>query len=126
MKKVFLFVLALIGIATAQADGYAYPYLTFEGTQGATSLAVESITFTIQDGKLLVANGVSTQTFTLSDLSKMYFSKNDVTAIPAVSTDAQPDARREYFDLQGRRVDNPGKGIYIVKQNGRIQKIAIR
>lgn len=36
------------------------------------------------------------------------------------------DGAAEFFNLQGQRVDNPEKGLYIVKQNGKTSKMVIR
>ncbi len=32
----------------------------------------------------------------------------------------------EYYNLQGQRVENPAKGLYIVKQNGKTSKMMLR
>ncbi|MCM1368952.1 MAG: hypothetical protein NC204_01115 [Candidatus Amulumruptor caecigallinarius] len=37
--------------------------------------------------------------------------------------DDADNAVKEYYDLQGRRVQNPEKGIYIVRQGGKVSKI---
>ncbi len=39
---------------------------------------------------------------------------------------AVAEGAAEYFDLQGRRVANPEKGLYIVKKNGKTSKMVIR
>ena len=49
------------------------------------------------------------------------FSDDDATAIEAVGSNGL-DADGQWYDLQGRPVQNPGKGIYIV--NGR--KVVIK
>ena len=69
MKKIFILLTVLLATLTAQAEGYTY--LTFETTDGAkASVAVENLTLTIS-GTTLTAGS---QQFTLSNLSKMYFS----------------------------------------------------
>ena len=75
MKKILLLFMAMVGTMTAQADNYSF--LTFEMTDGAkASVAVESLTLTIS-GTMLTAGS---QQFTLSNLSKMYFSTSDERA----------------------------------------------
>lgn len=36
------------------------------------------------------------------------------------------DSEAEYFNLQGQRVDNPEKGLYIVKKDGKTSKMMLR
>ena len=76
MKKIILLLTLLVGALTMQADDYAY--LVFETTDGAkVSVPVEeSLTLAI-DGTTLTAGS---QMFTLSKLSKMYFSVSDEQA----------------------------------------------
>ena len=74
MKKILLLLTILVGTLTAHAEEYTY--LTFETTDGAkASVAVSDLTLTIS-GTTLTAG---TQSFTLSNLSKMYFSNTDET-----------------------------------------------
>lgn len=45
------------------------------------------------------------------------------TAVDDVAVDVEnTDAPAEYFDLQGRRVLNPGKGLYIVRRGNQVTK----
>ena len=118
--------MVLVGVLTAQAGDYAY--LTFETTDGAkASVAVESLTLTIS-GNTLTAGS---QQFTLSNLSKMYFSNIDETATGIESIDNSQlsnDDSTEIFDLQGHKVskDLMRKGVYIVKTNNRTYKMIVR
>ena len=126
MKKIFVLVMVLVGVLTAQAGDYAY--LTFETTDGAkASVAVESLTLTIS-GNTLTAGS---QQFTLSNLSKMYFSNIDETATGIESIDNSQltiDDSTEIYDLQGHKVskDLMRKGVYIVKTNNRTYKMIVR
>lgn len=58
------------------------------------------------------------------------FSNNTVYAVDTVSgieIDLGDDeAPVEYFDMQGRRVENPSKGIFIVRQGSRVGKALVR
>ena len=116
--------MALVGALTVQADDYAY--LTFETTDGAkASVAVSSLTLTIS-GSTLTAGS---QTFTLSNLCKMYFSASDesATGIEEI-TAATLDEAAEIYDLQGHKVskDQMRKGIYIVKSSNRTYKMIVK
>ena len=55
MKKLAL--ATLITMGSLQAQAYEYPYLVFQNTEGSTIvMAVESLTITISDGKLIATN----------------------------------------------------------------------
>ena len=130
MKKILLFVLLMIGTCASYADDYTYPYLVFETADGTkTSVAVTEMTITIANGQLSVGG----QTFSLSDLSKMYFSTT-TTGIANVNVD--DNSFVDVYDLNGRKVlsnsqlsilnSQVSKGIYIVKSGSKTYKIAIK
>ena len=125
MRKVFLTLFAVMTAAAAWAEDYAY--LVFETKDGVkTSVAVESITITIADGKL-TASG---QEFSLSNLSKMYFSASDVTGVrDAAAVSGLQSGKAACYDLSGRRIDGSpsSKGVFIVKMNdGKTKKVVVR
>ena len=124
MKKIFILLTVLLATLTAQAEGYTY--LTFETTDGAkASVAVENLTLTIS-GTTLTAGS---QQFTLSNLSKMYFSTSDETAtgIEEINSAAIEEAT-DIYDLQGHKVskEQMKKVVYIVKTNSRTYKVVVR
>ena len=129
MKKIILLFMTLVGTLTAQADGYTY--LTFETTDGAkASVAVSDLTLTIS-GTTLTAGS---QTFTLTNLSKMYFSTSDesTTGIEEI-TSAAMDEATEIYDLSGKKIVNGklsnGKlphGVYIVKTKSKTFKMVVK
>ena len=130
MKKILLFVLLMIGTCASYADDYTYPYLVFETADGTkTSVAVTDGTITIADGQLTMGG----QTFSLSDLSKMYFSTT-TTGIANVNVD--DNSFVDVYDLNGRKVlsnsqlsilnSQLSKGIYIVKSGSKTYKIAVK
>ena len=124
MKKIFILLTVLVATLTVQAEGYTY--LTFETTDGAkASVAVENLTLTI-NGTTLTAGS---QQFTLSNLSKMYFSTSDETAtgIEEINSAAIEEAT-DIYDLQGHKVtkEQMKKGVYIVKTNSRTYKMVVR
>lgn len=124
MKKLFLLLTVLVTTLTVQAEGYTY--LTFETTEGAkASVSVENLTLTI-NGTTLTAGS---QQFTLSNLSKMYFSTSDETAtgIEEINS-ASIEEATDIYDLQGHKVskEQMRKGVYIVKTNSRTYKMVVR
>jgi hypothetical protein len=123
MKKIVFIMMALVGALTVQAEEYAY--LTFETTDGAkASVDVSSLTLTIS-GNTLTAGS---QTFTLSNLSKMYFTNtNETTAIEEI-TAATLDEAADIYDLQGHKVtkEQMKRGVYIVKTKSRTYKMIVK
>lgn len=126
MKKIALLFLTLVGALTVQADE-TYPYLTFETTDGAKiSVNTESLKLTI-NGTTLTAGD---QQFTITNLSKMYFSASDestTTGMEEITRSTLDDAT-EIYDLQGRKVtkEQMRTGVYIVKTKDRTCKIVVK
>ena len=124
MKKLVVFLTMMMGpLAVHAAD---YTYLTFETSDGAkASVSVENLTLTIS-GTTLTAGS---QSFTLSNLSKMYFSTSDetTTGIEEI-TNASLDEATDIYDLQGHKVtkEQMRKGVYIVKTKNRTFKMVVR
>ena len=118
--------MALMGALMVQADD-TYPYLTFETTDGAkVSVNTERLKLTISGNTLTVGD----QQFTLTNLSKMYFSTSDesnTSDIEEVSSATLDDAI-EIYDLQGHQVTKAQmrKGVYIVKTKERTCKIVVK
>lgn len=113
----------MVTLAIHAAD---YTYLTFETTDGAkASVSVGNLTLSIS-GTILTAGSHS---FTLSNLSKMYFSTSDetTTGIEEI-TNAALDEATDIYDLQGHKVtkEQMCKGVYIVKTKNRTYKIVVR
>ena len=124
MKKLVVFLLMMMGTMAVHAADYAY--LTFETTDGAkASVSVENLTLTIS-GTTLTAGS---QSFTLANLSKMYFSTSDetTTGIEEI-TNAALDEATDIYDLQGHKVtkEQMRKGVYIVKTKNRTYKMVVR
>ena len=124
MKKIILFMTMMVGVLTAHADSYTF--LTFETTDGAkASVSDSDLTLTIS-GTTLTAG---TQSFTLTNLSKMYFSTSDetTTGISEVMK-ADLDEATDIYDLQGHKVTKAQmrRGVYIVKTKSRTYKMVVR
>ena len=124
----------LVGTLSIHADD-AYPYLTFETTDGAkASVAVDSLSLSIK-GTTLTAGD---KQFTLSNLSKMYFSTEDETTAGIENVnDNENDNYIEVYDLQGKEVEcemvngkwlngKSPRGIYIVKMKDKTYKLMVR
>lgn len=114
----------MMGTLAIYADDYTY--LTFETTDGAkASVSVENMTLTIS-GTTLTAGS---QSFTLSNLSKMYFSTSDETTTGIKEfTNVTLDEVTDIYDLQGHKVtkEQMRKGVYLVKTKNRTYKIVVR
>ena len=116
-----------MGVLTAQAK--SYPYLTFETTDGAkVSVSTTGLNLSIS-GTTLTAGS---QTFTLSNLNRMYFSTTDestTTGIKAIENGQLTiDDSVEVYDLQGHKVEKSQmrNGAYIVKTKNGTFKIAVK
>ncbi len=126
MKNFILGILMTIGALPAIAGNY--PYLTFELTDGAkVSVSVSSLTVSV-NGTTLKAGS---QTFTISNLAKMYFSSTDetsgATAIDELTADDLEG--KEVYDLNGHKLDSDSqlpRGVYIVKSKNKTCKIVVR
>lgn len=119
----FLLLVMTASLFTAHADEYAY--LTFETTDGAkVSVPASSLSISLA-GSTLTAGDHS---FTLANLTKMYFSVSDqTTGIRSISA-AEIDDTSEIYDLNGRKVNKSQmkKGVYVVKNKSGNYKIVVR
>lgn len=123
MKKLLLFLTLMIGTLTAHAEDYTY--LTFETTDGAkVSVEASSLTITIS-GTTLTAGS---QSFTLSNLSKMYFSSSDETTGIETLSVSDWNEITDIYDLNGRKVskDQMQRGVYVIKTKKGTHKIAVK
>lgn len=123
MKKIVLSLCMLVGVLTTQAADYNY--LTFETTDGAkASVSVSGLTVSISGTTLTVGS----QSFALSNLSKMYFSTSDETTGIEPITRASLDEAIAIYDLQGHQVtkEQMQKGVYVVKTKQSNYKMVVR
>ncbi len=114
----------IMGTLGMQAGDYSY--LTFETTDGSkVSVSVAGLNITIS-GTTLTAGS---QSFTLTNLSKMYFSTTDesTTGISELMT-ADIDEATEIYDLRGMRVgkDQMRRGVYVVKTKNGTFKVNVK
>lgn len=123
MKKTLLLMVMMMGALGIQADDYTY--LTFETTDGSKgSVSVSGLSITIS-GSTLTAGS---HTFTLTNLSKMYFSESDEsTGISEIMINELSEAT-EIYDLRGMRVnkDQMNRGVYVVKTKNGTYKVNVK
>jgi hypothetical protein len=124
MKRLLFILMMMTGtLAMLAAD---YPYLTFETTDGnKISVSTESLTLTVSGTTLTAGN----QSFTLVNLSRMYFSTSDesTTGISETMT-ADLNEVTDIYDLKGNKVSKSQmqKGVYIVKTNKGTFKMTVK
>ncbi len=123
MKKTLLLLVMMMGALSMHAGDYSY--LTFVTTDGSkTSVSVSGLSITIS-GTTLTAGSES---FTLTNLSKMYFStSSETTAISEIMA-ADLNEATEIYDLRGMQVtkDQMRRGVYIVKTKNGTFKVNIK
>ena len=100
------------------------------------TVAVAQLVLRVSNGQLVATNTEGTKSFTLTNLSKMYFSSQAVTGIEAIDTSGNADESQlqaEVFDLSGKRVASGRllemqlpRGIYVVKTMKGTKKISIK
>lgn len=125
MKRILLLFMAMAGLVIS-ANAIDYHFLTFETTDGEkTSVDATSLTLTFS-GTTLTAG---TQSFTLSNLKRMYFSVSDETTTGFATLSASEEDAVRIYDLNGRATE---KGqmrdgeVYVVKTKSEIYKIMKR
>lgn len=136
MRRTFILsaVLSFAGIAHADT----FNYLSFQSTDGTTqSVMAESLTMTFADSgeKLVANNGTETYSFDVANLSRMFFTTSNLTGISEV-TFATSNGELQVYTLSGiyvgkfanrRTLDEAVEaGVYLVRQNGKTLKIAVR
>lgn len=85
MKRLLLTLFIVVTSLMARADDY--PYMIFQTTDGTIhAMAVESLSMEISNGQLVASNNEESKTFTLTDLSRMFFC-TDSTGIEEVFSD---------------------------------------
>ncbi len=123
MKKTLLLLVMMLVVVSVKAADYSY--LTFQTTDGSkVSVSVSGLNITIS-GTTLTAGS---QSFTLSNLSKMYFStSSETTAISEIMTTDLNEAT-EIYDLRGMQVtkDQMRRGVYIVKTKNGTFKVNVK
>ena len=125
MKQTLLTALLLASAMTASSA--TYEYLVFETSDGIQkTMTANGLKLVYKDGTLTASNTTDSQTFTLSNLNRMFFSKqDDATAITITTADDINDVGTEIYDLSGRRLPQGTtlpKGLYIFKKGNTTTK----
>ncbi len=88
MKQLLAIILAIVIGIPAIADDYEY--LTFEKTDGSTKkITSVGTVITFSDNTLDAVNGTESQTISLADLVKMYFSDGSSSLMGDVNDDGE-------------------------------------
>ncbi|MBM6993574.1 MAG: hypothetical protein I3J02_09990 [Prevotella sp.] len=135
MRKILL-QLAMVTLSTAVYADETYDYLAFQTTDGTEqTVSVDQLKIIFVDSKLVVTNASTNQSYSLSDLSKMYFTNTPVTGISDVEI-ADDNTSVEVFNTSGISMGtfadlsaaraSLSKGIYIVKSSVKTYKIAVK
>lgn len=112
-----------------------YQYLVFVNTSGTTTaLSVSDMTLTVSGGNLVVANTDGTETFMLTDLAAMQFSKDGTfTALDNVINGDEPvdvytivGTTIGHFDNLLQATKQLQVGAYVIKQGNNTQKIVVK
>ena len=122
MKKLLLSLMLLLGTFTAHAEDY--PYLTFQMTDGArVSVSSSSLTISISGTTLKAGD----QSFTVSNLSKMYFSDHDESTGIETLCVSDWNEITDIYDLNGKKVtkDQMQKGVYVVRSKKGTYKMTV-
>ena len=132
MKRLLLTLFIVVTSLMARADDY--PYMIFQTTDGTIhAMAVESLNMEINNGQLVATNNEETQTFTLTDLNRMFFC-DDTTGIDEVFSDDAGEVT--VFTVMGvfvgkypnanEAVNALNGGVYLLKTKSNTVKIAVQ
>lgn len=110
-----------------------YPFLNIEQANGdVTTYESTGVKFTFADGKLIVNQNGSQTSFTLTDLSKMYFS----TTSGINSIDQEDEKSYDVISISGVKLgkfqdlsdmqNKLEKGVYIIKKGQQKYKITVK
>ena len=119
-----MLLMMMTGALAANADGYTY--LTLELTDGSkVSVSVSSVSLSFSGTTLTVGS----EAYTLTNLSKMYFTTSDQTStgIETITVETLNEAA-EIYDLNGHKVQKSEmkNGVYIVKTKTGTHKMIVR
>ena len=135
MRKIVLVLVMLVCALMAQAGEYAYQ--VFTNTKSThTALSVTNLTMTVNGAQLEVTNADSTVQFTLTDLAAMQFSTDGEELLNGIDIVLSEDAPVTVYAITGMVVGSftgwwqaaqqLDRGMYVVVQNGKSQKLIVR
>lgn len=131
-----LIVATLLGWGTA-TQANTYSYLTFQKADSScVAVALESLSMTFANGKLIATNGADTYELSVVDLSRMFFSNTTPTGIADLAADLAANTQVEVYALTGASLgafanlrdfeQGAPKGVYVVRTNGRTLKLSVK
>lgn len=131
MKKLTL--LSFLLFVTLQTMAGDYDYLVIEKVDGTRYFIPSSgLVITFKDGKFYGTRKESKNTFTLSDLQRMYFSATST----GIESHGETADQATGYSLNGIKIgtfrhekdiqNRLPKGIYIVKSNGKTYKQTVQ
>ncbi|MGN1245329.1 MAG: hypothetical protein ACI4UN_01720 [Muribaculaceae bacterium] len=134
MRRFFCAIMLLQGVAAIAGDGFDYPYMAFQGIDGTKqTVAVESLEITFANGKLMAHSAADEVSLELSQLDKMYFTTEQAGV---AGTFAPVSGTTTVYSMQGVNlgtfaslsdaVNSLQRGLYVVKTDGRTQKMAVK
>ncbi len=133
MRKLILMLVALVCVAVHANDKFGY--LAFADKNGEIkTISVEGLKLTIVGGELVAQNADTKESFSLADLSKMYFSKEAQSGIENI--DIKNNGKVTIYSTGGVKIgefENIGAaqkhldtGVYVVKSEKLTYKFVVR
>ena len=132
MKKV-LTIIALMLLVVAKGFADDYGYLTVQKQDGTEqSFVATGLKLTFSDGKMIADQNGSLTTLTLSELSKMFFTK---TASAIERATLAENSELSVYTIDGVAkgkvanaldVQKMGRGVYIIKQGNKTAKVVVK
>lgn len=135
MKKVRkLLTLLFLAAVSSQAFADGYAYLTFTKSDGTeTSVTASGLKITYSGGTLYAVNSATSETFTLTDLTKMYFSNTTgINDLPVTDGASQvtvyttSGVRIGTFASADEAKKTLKQGVYVLKTDGKTYKMAVK
>ena len=116
--------------STIASNGWAYPYayssyLQANDSLTNTSTPAATLNNANIDGLYLMSKPITHMAIDANGLASFVFMHDDITAVSDVKQE-QPQASDLMYDLQGRRLSAPAKGLYIQGIRLRIKGKTIR
>lgn len=135
MRKILSILTILwVGLFGASAAGYAYPYLSFTGSDAQVhSIGVDGLVVTFADGKIMASNGRENVELPLAQVAEFHFSRDasgvkeaevagegavDVYTASGVSAGSYASCREAAASLPA--------GVYIVSRGSESFKIVVK
>ena len=118
MKRTLLLLVLCISVLSFQslrAEDYKYLTVGYGSAEKSITLeTIQKITFT--DGKMVVTTSDGTQNYPQSELQTIYFSETATGIDNVKNADEMGEMvnGKCLYDLSGRRVTHPTRGLYIV------------